>query len=184
MHLQSRDLRDKHVLLTFGQPCHAYPLTIGFTLVELLTVVAVTCVLIAAAIPSFTKLIRANRLTSESRALLSLLMLGRSEAVKRVQQTVLCKSGDGVRCSTAPGLGWNQGMILFSDANADRVLDATDWVVRSEVPFSSADPISFSAGSLLVYRPDGTSSGGTFTIGSGDIQKKVVVSLAGRARVE
>lgn len=156
----------------------------GFTLLELLTTIAVICILTAVAIPSFVSLIRNNRLTSETNALLGLLALGRSEAVKRSRQMILCKSGDGAACSSTPEIHWDKGIILFADANADRILDTSEIIVRSESPFSAADEISFSAGNAMIYRADGTSSGGTFTIKSGNLQKKVIVSLAGRARTE
>lgn len=156
----------------------------GFTLIELLAVVAITCILLVAATSSFSKLIQSNRVSAESHALFSLLMLGRSEAVKCLQQVILCKSADGVSCNTARDSSWNQGAVLFRDANANRLLDSADWIVRSEPPFNRADSIQFSAGDSLVYRPDGTSTGGTFTISSGRLQTKVIVSLAGRARIE
>ncbi len=158
--------------------------TRGFTLIELLVSIAVICILAATALPSFISLIRNNRLTSESNALLSLLALGRSEAVKRAQQITLCKSKDGVTCSKASEVKWNNGIILFADGNSDRTLNEHEVAVRIESPFSSADEINFSAGNALIYRANGTSSGGTFTIRSGHLQKQVIVSLAGRARIE
>lgn len=163
---------------------HRSPTRSGFTLVELLTVIAVTCIVATVAIPSFLKLTQTNRLTSESHALLALMALGRSEAIKRIQQVILCKSKDGTTCTETSGSDWTQGMILFADANGDRILNASDSVIRRETSPGPATSISFNTGNVLIYRANGTSSGGTFTISSGNIQKKVVVSLAGRARVE
>jgi len=156
----------------------------GFTLLELLTAVAVMCILTTLAIPSFTGLIRNNRLASESNLLLSLLTLGRSESVKRMQQVTLCKSSDGNTCSDASSIQWNQGMILFVDANANRILDTSEHIIRSTSPFSPTSEVNFSAGSTLIYRANGSSSSGTFTIESGTAHKQVIVSLAGRARIE
>lgn len=156
----------------------------GFTLLELLTVIAVTCILAAITLPGFTNLIRTNRIASESHALLSLAALGRSESVKRMQQVTLCKSGNGNSCSSSSGVKWHHGMVLFADSNANLVLDDSETVIRSVSPFSSEDEIGFSAGNALAYRSNGASSSGTFTIKSGNVQRKVIISLAGRARIE
>lgn len=158
--------------------------TAGFTLLELLTVIAVSCVLAVAAIPGFIELIRNNRVNSESHALLSLLTLARSEAIKRVQPATLCKSGNSISCSVASEVNWSRGMIIFVDADSDHVLSASETLIRRESSFNPENSISFSAGNTLIYHPNGTSSGGTFTIRSGNVQKKVIVSLAGRARIE
>ena len=156
----------------------------GFSFVELQVVIAVICILAVMAIPEFTRLARANRLQSESQALLSLLMLARSEAAKRVQQVVFCKSSAGHSCNNENQASWSQGAVLFVDADNDRVLDSSEELIHSETPLSTASRIGFNGGNALVYYHNGTSSGGTFTITHGDLQKKVIVSLAGRARIE
>lgn len=156
----------------------------GFSLAELLAVLTVTSILAAIAIPSFAKLVQGNRLLSESHALLGLLSLGRSEAAKHAKPVTVCKSADGATCSTTLEVNWSRGIMLFIDMNANRVIDTSDVIVRNESPFNAGNPISFSAGNSLSYYPNGTSSGGTFTIHSGSLQRKVIVSLAGRARVE
>ncbi len=55
----------------------------GFTLLELIVTVVVASILLTVAVPSFTTLIRSNRAASEANALLTMLTLARSEAIKR-----------------------------------------------------------------------------------------------------
>lgn len=156
----------------------------GVTLLELLTIVMILSILATIAIPSFVDMVRRNRITSESNYLLSMLMLARSEAIKRNMRITLCKSNDGQSCSTLANVYWHHGIIVFVDANANRNLDAEEIVIRAESAFSSVDKISFTGGDALTYRANGVpSSGGTFTISSGTLQKKVIVSLAGRSRI-
>lgn len=156
----------------------------GFSLLELLTVLLIGGILSLVALPSFASLIRNNRIVSESNSLLSTLMLTRSEAIKRRGPVTLCKSRDGKSCSTSAALDWNHCGIVFADSNSNRVLDEDEEIIRIEAPFSMAQSVTFSGGDTLSYRPDGSSTSGTFTIKSGDIQRQVIVSLAGRVRIK
>lgn len=160
------------------------PEAMGFSLLELLTAILIAGILATIALPAFANLVRSNRIISQSNALLSLLMLGRSEAVKNISMVTLCKSKSGKACSTATSVNWNDGIILFVDSNANHLLDSDETILRSESPFSAADRITFSGGNTLSYRANGSSSSGTFTIHSGEFQKQVIVSLAGRARIK
>lgn len=71
----------------------------GFSLVELLTVVAVVAILAAVAIPSFNQIISSQRIRNASFELFATLMFARSEAVKR--------NGD-VTITPLEG-GWHEG---------------------------------------------------------------------------
>jgi len=55
----------------------------GFTLVELLVVIAIIAILATLAAPSFQDLLKANRVTSQSNEIVSLITLTRSEAIRR-----------------------------------------------------------------------------------------------------
>jgi type IV fimbrial biogenesis protein FimT len=55
----------------------------GFTLIELLIVVAITVVLAALAIPSFTQMIQNSRIRAASDSVLNGIQVARAEAVKR-----------------------------------------------------------------------------------------------------
>lgn len=55
----------------------------GLTLIELMVTIAVATILLAAAAPSFQKLVAAQRMRAASYELLSHLVLARSEALKR-----------------------------------------------------------------------------------------------------
>ena len=94
----------------------------GFTLVELMIVVLITAVLIGVAIPSFTGLIKNNRLATQINLFTSAMSLARSEAVKRNQNVVLCKRANNNACG-GNGTTWDIGWIVFADDDGDGNLD-------------------------------------------------------------
>lgn len=79
----------------------------GFTLVELMVVVAVLAVLQTLAAPAFSGLVSSMRLSTAANSLFSSLLLARSEAIKRNSRAVVCKSATGYACTTSGG--WEQG---------------------------------------------------------------------------
>ncbi len=82
----------------------------GFTLIELMVTLTVLAIILKLAIPSFSSLIAANRMTSQTTQLMGALNTAHSEAVRRAQPVTL-RSNDDNNYS----LGWK----VFPDANGD-----------------------------------------------------------------
>jgi type IV fimbrial biogenesis protein FimT len=85
----------------------------GFTILEVMTVIAIAGVLLAIGIPNLQTLLMNNRIVSQINTFSSSLALARSEAAKLNQRVVLCPSADGVRCTA--GADWNVGWLVFVD---------------------------------------------------------------------
>jgi type IV fimbrial biogenesis protein FimT len=82
----------------------------GFTLVELLTTMAVAAIIVAYAMPSFATLMQNNRLISQRDSLVGSLRYARSTALSQNVGTQLCPfSASG---STACGTNWAAGWIV------------------------------------------------------------------------
>ena len=81
----------------------------GFTLVELITVMAIVGILAALAGPSFSEMIVRQRLRTGAFDLVGDLLLARSEAIKR-----------GVNVTVTPGSTWAKGWTV-DDAGAVRI---------------------------------------------------------------
>ena len=165
----------------------------GFTLVELLLVVAVVAVLQSLAAPSLAGMANSMRLSTATNSLFSSLLLARSEAIKRNSRAVVCKSATGNACITTGG--WEQGWIVFHDANNNAALDAGEDVVSREQAVSQ--PILLTGNgpvaSYVSYTPMGTTSytsgafqAGTLTIctqsSSSVPAREIKISSTGRPR--
>lgn len=102
--------------------------TAGFTLLELMIVLAIVGIMAAIAGPSFQSAIRGSSIVSERDALASAIKMARGEAIYRKQPATVCASTDQATCSGGPD--WEQGWIIFRDVAADGAFDGgTDTLI-------------------------------------------------------
>jgi type IV fimbrial biogenesis protein FimT len=110
----------------------------GFTLFELMLVLAIAGVLIGIGIPSLTQFVRANQLTSAANDMLTAIHLARAEAVKRRLPTGMCFSADPTAATPACDGNGTQGWVVWvDDANPDVVDAAND----GDVAIDANEPI-------------------------------------------
>lgn len=96
----------------------------GFTLLELMIVLAIAGVLVAVGIPAMGNFLRNSRITAAANDVMAGLHFTRSEAIKRRLPVTLCTSDAPLAappvCSdAAPPWGW----VVFVDLNQDGDLD-------------------------------------------------------------
>jgi type IV fimbrial biogenesis protein FimT len=167
----------------------------GFTLIELMIVIAVASVLLGFGIPSMTALLNSNKLTAASNALLSSMRLARSEAFKRNSRVVLCKSGDGLSCTHAGG--WEQGWIVFHDADGNGEHDGNEVIIERGNPLPDSLRLTGNStvAKYLSFVATGSArmAGGGFQAGtvtvcnvsaSGTEARQIVLNAVGRPRVQ
>lgn len=99
----------------------------GFSLVELMVVVAVLAIIVGIGVPSFGRMIHSNRLTSSANEVVAALQTGRMEAVRRNARVVLCPTTTGTGCSASNN--WARTLI-FVDANSDGSIGTGDTVLK------------------------------------------------------
>ena len=163
----------------------------GFSLVELLLVVTVMLITMTVAVPSFANLIAANEMTSQINRFIGGLYYARSEAIKRQQRVVICRSSDGQEC--APTGAWDQGWLIYVDRNNDAQHDVTEPVLNIQRRIGTGTLIgNRMVSSYLSYRPDGVArsiSGalqmGTFVVCDQrgyESGKAIILAHTGRVR--
>lgn len=95
----------------------------GFTLLELLVVLAVASVLMAIAIPQFQSLSISSARAQGSTTLLAALNQARAEAIARGGNVNICRrnyfgSSGTPACATSTGASWAQGWIVYRDTTS------------------------------------------------------------------
>lgn len=166
----------------------------GVTLLELIVVLAIFGILLVIGMPSFAAYTSNSRLTSATNALVSSLLLARSEAIKRNSRVVLCKSANGLACSISGG--WHQGWVVFHDANNNADLDTGEAVVLHQAELSGGVRLTGNApvSRYVSYAPAGATQmitgafqAGTLTVclqfPAQNTGRKVIISSTGRPRM-
>ncbi len=121
----------------------------GFTLIELMIVLAITGVLTAIALPSYMNYIVETRITGETNNFAIILKQARMYAVEYGEPASVCPSADGATCD---GASWETGWIVFIDGGAPGVVDGSDIVVRTGKPHDAKIDLRIDAGGVTYIR--------------------------------
>ncbi len=171
----------------------------GFTLVELLVVMTIGAILIAAAVPSMSWFIATTRAGNAANTMVAAFELARSEAIRRNSVVSVCRTLDpnaaeaAVACTNAAGNGyaagdWASGWIMFEKRGtgaAGVYENGVDFILRREQAVGAGAwrlvMTGNLAGAAVAYDRFGTaaSSVGTFSV---DYRDPSSATLTGATR--
>jgi type IV fimbrial biogenesis protein FimT len=168
----------------------------GFTLIELMVVIAIVAILVSLAAPSFKSMIQSSNMTSAVNTFLADMRFARSESIRRGGHVMMCRSNlpettQACNGTTGAGNGWLTGWIVFHDLNNDGTKDAGEPILRVQSAITSMDSIIEPTSPTYKFRFNATGQlpGATATINFGStdfpstVQRVVCVSFGGRARI-
>jgi type IV fimbrial biogenesis protein FimT len=159
----------------------------GFSLVEALTVMAITTILLLIGVPSYAGLVESQRASTAMHLLTAHLASARSTAITYRIPTVVCPSDRAGGCRSDGD--WSQGWLMFFDADGNRQPDSRQDILRDEnAPIHPSLRIVSSAGrTQLRYLPDGRSAGSNLSVRlcrEDKLLAQVIVNNTGRIRSE
>ncbi len=164
----------------------------GFTLVELLMVLAMIAILWTIAIPGYSFFVNGSRLTTVTNDLVTALQLARSEAIKQRKRITLCKTRNPYNAVPAcdPLASWQHGWLVFVDSGTVGVIDAGDnllWVQNSVPTTVTITTSNFS--NYVSYLSSGESQGpnglgnGIIRVCVGSNRRDIIINNTGRIRL-
>lgn len=100
----------------------------GFTLIELMVVVAMLAILASLAAPSFADAIRRQRVESMREEMLASMTLAKAEAITRGQRVVMLRTTPCPQAVNA--LDWDCGWTVFADPNGNNTINAGEPILH------------------------------------------------------
>jgi type IV fimbrial biogenesis protein FimT len=155
----------------------------GFSLFELIAVLAITLILALSAVPAFSALIQEYRLRTAGQQLFSILTSARATAVMRSKQiTVWNEDGD-----------WSNQLAFFEDNNSNGEREQSE-IILARNPAQKNVSITGNrwVANYVKFAPDGsaTTASGAFQIGTITVCKPdhrdaylIIISIGGRVRM-
>ena len=159
----------------------------GFTLPELMVVVAIAAMLIGWGVGALGQIRRHAEVTAISNGLLGLLEDGRNLALARRAKVVMCPSADSLAC----GDSWNRELLLFYDRDNDGQRQDGEEIVSAGISLPARTYMawsSFRGKPYMAWESNGQpyASNGTFTLCNEEkdvsLLRQFVINRSGRVR--
>lgn len=132
----------------------------GFTLIEVLVVIAIVGVLLAIATPSMARFASEWQMKSAANSLIGQLRLARTEAIRTARPVVLCPAkADFSDCVASPpaNTDWKSGWLLFVDNNNNGTFSTSngDVMLKKQDALAGLTEMTKSTDGALIFYPTG-----------------------------
>lgn len=160
----------------------------GFTAIELMVTLAIAAILMAIAMPSFSGIIKNQKIQTTVSDFFAAVNLTRSEAIRR-----------GTRVDLIPaegGADWGKGWVIFVDRNGNRQPDNDEEIIFTHGPAPKdlliESAMTDSSTQYLAYNGQGRTrtndsgqqpQSGSVTFTLDEQVRKIKVNFLGRARI-
>jgi type IV fimbrial biogenesis protein FimT len=150
----------------------------GYTLVEMLVVVAIIGIVGVTVVPALSEWIAGTRLPADGGKLVGALNLARMEAIKRSEHVVV---------APASGTDWSTGLTVWVDTDRDGVVDGGEVVLQRVLAPEGDNTITSNGVNNVTFLSTGfISAASRFSIcdsgRSGETGRDISVLVSGRVR--
>lgn len=127
----------------------------GFTVVELMVVIAIVAIFLTYAIPSYKSVMTQNRMASEINDLANSMSLARSGAIRQGVNVTICASANPTaaapKCSKSAS--WDTGWIVFTDIPSDQTYNTAsgDTLLQVHGGLQNSDTLTGMTGAIGAY---------------------------------
>jgi type IV fimbrial biogenesis protein FimT len=129
--------------------------TRGFSVLELMVVLAIAAIVLSVAAPSFGEFRRNSRLTSYGNDFLAAAQVARGEAIKRQVPVVVCPTADPNDANAGCSNGAFNGWIVFQDTNNDCLRNGGEPLLKAGGPIDTTVASSVSNGVCISFMGSG-----------------------------
>jgi type IV fimbrial biogenesis protein FimT len=160
----------------------------GFTLIELITVLSIAAIFLAAAVPGYYNIIQNNKVVTNTNKLASSLNLARMEAIKRGYKVSVCPAANASLNSCGSSAQWPLGWIVFTDADNNNAIDSSNDMLNISQAVPAGTSVT-SANNIVSYDSTGFLLNGSTSISvtasgcKGKNSRTINVSTSGRLSV-
>ncbi len=129
----------------------------GFTIIEVLVVIAVAGVLLALATPSMARFVAEWRVKDAANSIIGQLRLARVEAIRTSRPVILCPSASGgASCAASTATEWKDGWLLFVDNdNSGTYASSKDKLLKKQGPLKGLAGLTKNQDGYLTFWPTG-----------------------------
>jgi len=146
----------------------------GFTLIEMMIVIAIMGIFAGIAIPNFLSYMPKHRLNGAARQVMGDLMAARMQAVSQNNDfKVLFDISIN-----------NHEYTILDDDNNDGNIDVGEWTQTKDIQSEYSDVTFSNVTADPIFRPRGTAYGTTITLTNSAGSKYVKVAITGRVKID
>ena len=146
----------------------------GFTLYELLITLMIVGVVLTLGIPNMSEFTRNSRITTTANDLHAAFQLARSEAARAKTNITICASDNSTTAAADCQGAWEDGFIIFIDANGDLLrAGGGESVLRAHGPI--AEGVSLAVANNASYFSYASTGLGRGNVGGAPAVSQIVV---------